>query len=136
MSDTKTTVARVITERLEALAGRKTAQQVAAEAGLASDRVLMLYRQEVVRVPLHRVRALATALDLDPDWLMRLSFAEWMGPEIALAVQQSFAEALTENERVWLEVLRHSSGGNVPPVTPEGAAMIWRALEPRFGKMQ
>lgn len=134
MSDTKVTVASIITERLEALAGQKPAQQVAAEAGIASDRVLMLYRQGVTRVPLHRVRDLAIALDLDPDWLMRLCFEEWMGPEIAQAVQQSFAEGLTENERVWLEVLRHSSGGKVPPVTPEGAATIWRALEPHVAR--
>lgn len=86
--------------------------------------------------PLDRVRNLAIALDLDPDWLMRICVEEWIGPEIAQALQQSYAEGLTENERVWLEVLRHSRGGNVPPVTPEGAAMILRALEPRFAREQ
>lgn len=64
---------------------------------------------------------------------MRICVEEWMGPEVAQALQQSYAQGLTENERVWLEVLRHSSGGKVPPV-PDGAAMIWRALEPRFAQ--
>lgn len=136
MSETKQTVASIINARIEALAGERSPQQIAAAAGIASERMLMLYRLEAARVPLHRVRNLAIALDLDPDWLMRICVEEWMGPEIAQALQQSYAEGLTENERVWLEVLRHSSGGNVPPVTPEGAAMIWRALEPRFAREQ
>lgn len=136
MSETKQTIATIINARIEALAGEKTPQQIAAEAGVASDRVLMLYRMGAARVPLDRVREIAVALDIDPDWLMRLCVEEWMGPEIAQALEQSYAEGLTENERVWLEVLRHSSGGNVPPVTPEGAAMIWRALEPRFVQVQ
>jgi hypothetical protein len=96
----------------------------------------MLYRMGAARVPLDRVRDIAFTLSLDPDWLMRLCVEEWLGPDVAEAIQHSFAEGLTENERVWLRILRHSSGGNVPSVTPEGAAMIWRALEPRFAQAQ
>jgi hypothetical protein len=136
MSKTKQTIASIINARIEALAGEKSPQQIAAAAGVASDRVLMLYRMGATRVPLDRVRDLAIALDLDPDWLMRLCVEEWMGPEIAQALQLSYAEGLTENERVWLEVLRHSSGGKVPPVKPEGAAMIWHAFEPRSTQVQ
>lgn len=136
MSDTKYSVAEIITERLHALTGQKTAKEIAEEAGLRSTDMLKAYCQRTLRVPLSRAHPIARALGLDPHWFMRLCVEELMGPEVTKEIAESFGEALTEHERIWLEVLRHSTGGNVPPVNAEGAALIWRALEPRLGKVQ
>lgn len=50
MSETKQTVASIINARIEALAGERSPQQIAAAAGIASERMLMLYRLEAARV--------------------------------------------------------------------------------------
>lgn len=128
----KPAIAEIIAERLEQLRCQKTAQQIAEEAGLTSEKVLRVYCQGAMRVPLTRAWSLARALDLDPKCMMRLCVEALMGPEVTKEIAESFGVALNKDEHAWLEFLRQAGGGYVPPFSDEGVARASRALAERF----
>lgn len=128
----KAAIAEIIAQRLEQLRCQKTPQQIAEEAGLTSEKLLKVYCEGGMRVPLTRAWSLARALDLDPKCMMRLCVEALMGPEVTKEIAESFSAVLNKDEQAWLEFLRQAGGGDVPPFSDEGVARASRALAQRF----
>jgi hypothetical protein len=73
-----------------------------------------LVKNGPARLPLDRVPALATALDVDPARLLQLALAQWAGSGAARAFDSIFETVVTKNEIGWLNEIRDASGHTDP----------------------
>ena len=123
-------VARLISDRVDALAHRKTQNEIAAEAGFANANFISILKSGKSKLPLDRVPSLAKALEVDPAYLMRIALEQAVGVTAAKAITEIFGTPVTANEKAWLDELRDASGNSDPRITARGRSTL-RAI---FGK--
>ena len=85
----KVKVAEYISTLLER--SKKTQKEIAAEVGFPKANVLTMLKQGTTRVPISRIPALARALDVEPDELMKIVLREYQ-PEILEAIEESLGK--------------------------------------------
>ncbi|MDF2141724.1 XRE family transcriptional regulator [Paenirhodobacter sp. CAU 1674] len=117
-------VARLIADRVDALAYRKTQREIAAEAGFANANFVSILKSGKSKLPLDRVPSLARALEVDPAYLMRISIEQAVGATAAKAIVEIFGSPVTANERTWLEELRNASDNSDPRMTARGRTAL------------
>ena len=124
-----TEIARLIRERIDALAGTKMQREIAAEIGYEKPQALSMYKRGEAKVPLRRLPDLARALDLDLGLLFRAWFAqEWRGEEPAIA-QMVSERIVTANERAAIKLLRTYLRADNPKITRDLLERLRRAFE-------
>lgn len=112
-----TSAARLINERIQILASRKTQAEIAGEVGFKNPNMMTYLKHGRNKVPIDRVPALARALEVDPVYLMRLTLEQSVGLNAAKAIIEIFGYPVTLNEKVWLDELRVVSGNSDPVMT-------------------
>ncbi|MBZ4023403.1 transcriptional regulator [Rhodobacter sp. TJ_12] len=117
-------VARFITDRVDALAHRKTQSEIAAEAGFANANFVSILKSGKSKLPLDRVPSLAKALEVDPAYLLRIALEQAVGATAGKAITEIFGSPVTANERAWLEELRDASGNSDPRMTARGRTTL------------
>src|SRR3954469_14792335 len=102
-------VATVITKAIHDCG--KPQIEIAAQCGWPKPNIVTMIKQGSTRLPLDKVGLLATAIDLDPVYLLRVVMQEYM-PDTYTAIEQSLADiALTDYEREVLEAYRELAKG-------------------------
>jgi transcriptional regulator with XRE-family HTH domain len=125
-----TATAKLIADRISDLSHRKTQAEIASEAGFANANMMTFLKNGKNKVPLDRMPSLASALEVDPAYLMRLALDQAVGATAARAITDIFGTPATENERGWLAELRDASNNSDPRLTARSRA----ALRGIFGK--
>ena len=125
-----TRLAKFLEARVLELKHKKTQGEIAAEAGFVNPNMITMFKKGSTRLPLDRVPALATALDCDPAWLLRLALDQAEGSTAAEAIFAIIGEPITKNEMAWITEIREASGDTDPRLTSRAAA----ALRAVFGK--
>jgi hypothetical protein len=127
---TNTPLTKFLEKRVLELRPVKSQAEIASEAGFLHPNMISLIKNGTARLPLDRVPALATALDVDPARLLQLALEQWAGSGAARAFDSIFETVVTKNEIGWLNEIRHASD-NADPVMTTRARSAIRAI---FGK--
>ncbi|WP_027478664.1 hypothetical protein [Curvibacter gracilis] len=117
------TVAQLIRERVAE--SSKSPSQIANEADLSSPNLLQLVGEGRAKLPVQHVQAVATALGVDPAYLVRLVVTEYL-PGVWEVVEQALqGTALTANERKLVDAYRQVTGNSdaVPTVIDRDAVL-------------
>jgi hypothetical protein len=98
----------------------KSRTQIASEIGYYGAKVIKNYEEGALQVPLDKIGPLATALNLDPVFLLRLALLEYH-PEIQGAIETLFGgrALLTQNEISLIQALRKLTDYSDPPFALE-----------------
>lgn len=119
-----TAAAKLIADRIAALAHRKTQGEIAIEAGFANANMMTFLKNGKNKVPLDRVPSLAKALEIDPAYLMRFTLEQAVGATAAKAITEIFGTPATQNEQEWLSELRDASDNTDPRLTGRSRAAL------------
>ncbi|MER9496319.1 XRE family transcriptional regulator [Mesorhizobium sp. M0320] len=119
---------KLIDKRIDALAGRKTQNDIAFEAGFTRHSFISMLKAGISKIPLDRVPALAKALEIDPARLFRLALEQHFKEGTAKTIAAIFGDILTENEVEWIQFIREVTGDEDQPLTNEAKAAIRKAL--------
>ena len=112
MTKPKMTVAQFLTMKIDE--SGKTQREIATEIGYDSANVITMFKQGSTKLPLNTVGPIARALEVDPVFLLRMTFNEYF-PETFEAVQHALGSTIvTENERKLLDQFRRSTEGSDP----------------------
>lgn len=126
----ETTLAKFLTLQILSMKGKKSQIVIATEAGFVNPNMISMIKIGTSKLALDRVPSLATALECDPAYLMRLALDQAVGATASSALIQILGTPVTENERGWLEELRDVSKNSDPRMTGRGRT----ALRSVFGK--
>jgi len=122
-----TEVTKFISERIEALSGKKTQREIAAEIGYDKPNIVSMFKRGEMKVPLDKVKVIANALDADPKHLFRLVMnAYW--PDLEELVNDLLGDIVTENEAKILHKIRELTCNKDPEFTPELAERLEAAF--------
>lgn len=129
-TDGSTALSRFVAKRLEHLAGRKTARQIAAEAGFtrASLNIVSMIKAGDSKLPLDKVPAMAKALEVDPVLLWRLAMEQYQNGAAMDAIKSIFKEVVSENEADIIRYIRELTDNADPSLTED----LKRKLEKAF----
>lgn len=108
-----------------ALKPRKTQAEIATQAGFTSANMISMLKAGSIRLPLDRVQPLASALEVDPAYLMLLALEQMVGDTDAKAIVEILGGAVTRNEMGWIEAIRVASEMVDPPLTKRGRTAIF-----------
>ncbi|WP_301583725.1 hypothetical protein [Halomonas alkaliantarctica] len=86
--------------------------------GYSNHNVITMIRSGKTRLPLDKVRPMASILDVDLAWLFRAVMSEYV-PDTLAAIEQSLGAFTSQNERNLLEVWRHATDSSDPEITDE-----------------
>jgi hypothetical protein len=125
-----TRLAKFVAKRIDELKGTKAQVEIATQAGFKNTNFLTMVKQGTCKLPIDRVPDLARALDTDPAYLLRLTFAQQLGEVASRAVNDLLGTPLSQNERAWIEELRDASDNLDPHLTRKTR----EALRSMFGK--
>ena len=123
-------LAKFVETRVLELKFKKSQAEIAEDAGFVNANMISMIKQGASKLPIDRVPALATALDSDPAWLLRLALEQSHGGTAAAAIYEILNQPITKNEMAWITEIRDASGDTDPRLTSRASAAI-RAV---FGK--
>jgi hypothetical protein len=117
-------VAAFVSKRLKEIG--KSQKQAATECGFENANVMSMIKCGLTKVPLDRIGALATALEVDSAFLVRVVLREYM-PTLWPAIEHSMhGPVLSKNERELIETLRTASGETDPAFkVAAGGEVTW-----------
>lgn len=92
-----------IAKSVLALKPKRTQAEIATQAGFTSANMMSMLKSGANRLPLDRVQPLATALEVDPSFLMLLALEQMVGDTDAEAIVEILSGAVTRNEMSWIE---------------------------------
>jgi transcriptional regulator with XRE-family HTH domain len=95
-TSSKSAVAEFLTTRLAA--SDKTQRQISVECGFETPNIITMLKNGSTKIPLNRVGALASAIDVDPAYLLRLVLTEYMPDTWQCIEEFTKAALLTANE--------------------------------------
>lgn len=125
-ANTKT--ANFINEQIERLKSVKSQRDIALAIGYDKPNVLSMIKRGETKLPLDRVQALATAMDVDPAHLLRLALEDYL-PALAAAFESIIGHVATKNEHeLLLRPWRVATANADPPPDPELASALDRML--------
>lgn len=119
-----TRLAQYLERRVLELKPRKTQSEIAAQAGFVNPNMVTMIKQGKSKAALDRIPALASALECDPGFLMRLALEQAVGRTAAAAVIEIFGTPVSEHERGWIEAIRTASDNSDPRLTSRSQAAI------------
>ena len=119
-----------IEKRILELRPTKSQAEVAAESGFVNPNMISMIKTGASRLPLDRVPALASALDVDPARLLQLALEQWVGSSAARAFEAIFGTVVSRHEADWINEIRDASDDTDPAVTTRARA----SLRNMFGK--
>lgn len=90
-------------------------RELADAVGYHNQNVITMIRKGRTKHPVDKVDGFATALGVDPVWLLRRVMQKYI-PETLKVVEQCFGPLTTNNERCVLEIWRHATGGKDPEI--------------------
>lgn len=97
---------------------RKRQIEIAQEVGYTNPNVITMIKQGKTKLPIDRIAAFATALDIDHGRLMRLALNEYF-PGMLASLEECLAPVVTDNERELLKVWRDATDGLDPKINPD-----------------
>lgn len=116
-------VANYMAQQL-ALCG-KTQSAVSHEIGYENPNVLTMFKQGKTKVPLNKVKVIATALEVDAIYLLKLVMKEYTPETWDVIMDIIGSPVLTESELQIINVVRQSDAGlPVEPKTNEEKAEL------------
>lgn len=107
----------------------KTQKEIAEACGYTKPNLITMFKQGLTKLPLDKVPAMANALEVDQNYLMRLCLKTYF-PDAAKAAEVAMGNLLTENEQAIIEKIRVVSGGNDPQLTDK----IAKGIEKTFAQ--
>lgn len=119
-----TRLAKYVERRVLELKPSKNQAKIASEAGYVNQNMVTMIKQGSSKVALDRVPALASALECDPAYLMRLALEQAIGSTASEAVVEVFGAPVTQNERGWIDAIREASNNGDPRLTGRSQAAI------------
>lgn len=113
----------LIQERQTAM--QKTDEQLSEELGFERSSALLMIKSGALNLPLTLVPALAVALSIEPDQLLRLAMQKSIPHVLKLVDDLLKPESLTATEhRLILEIRRLGAGREVAPLVFSGASIV------------
>lgn len=121
-------------QHLDALinASPKSQRQIAAELGYEKPNIITMFKQGSTRLPMEKVPAMATALDVDRVDLLRMWMEDY-APELLVVINENMGMALSRTERSWVTNLRRMFSDTGLPAWGE---QVETALEPVARSLQ
>ena len=116
-AETTSKVAWFLTSAVET--SGKTQKEIAREVGFGKPQIITMMKQGDTKIPLHRIPALAKALDVDAKQFMRLALKEYRPEEYESIVTAFSREIVTDNEVLILEAVRKATNDLDPKPTQE-----------------
>lgn len=113
-----------LSRRVLELRPRKTQADIATQAGFTSANMVSMIKAGQCRLPIDRVSALASALEMDPAYLLLLALEQMMGDTEAAAITAILRNSVTASEMGWVNAIREASDKSDPPLTKRGRAAI------------
>jgi plasmid maintenance system antidote protein VapI len=119
-----TRLAKYVAMRINEL-HHKTQAEIAHEAGFRNANFITMLKVGSSKLALERVPSLAKALDVDPEFLMRLALEQAYGFETSTAIIDLIGDKLTPTEIAWLRLIRaNSTAAKSPPSIEALTALI------------
>ncbi|TVO60555.1 XRE family transcriptional regulator [Denitromonas ohlonensis] len=110
----KITIAKFLTRTIEA--SHKTQKEIATEIGYENPNIITMFKTGATKLPMTTVGPMATALGVDPAYLLRLALSEYCA-ETYNAIERCLGSPiLTERERLMIESFRRCTDDADPPV--------------------
>jgi hypothetical protein len=121
--DRATTLMDMITLQQEGLGLNDSA--IADALGYANPRVIEMFKNGLMKLPMNKVATLANVLEVEPGEVMHLLLAE-TSPEMLNAIEECMGPlCLSPGEKRLLMALRKSAGGRESvPIFFEGAPIV------------
>lgn len=118
MKQPRITVAEYITQLLNL--SPKSQREISDEVGWENPTTLTMIKSGRVKLPVHRVPAMAKALGVDPHHLLRLVMEEYT-PETWGVLRQVIGSQLdvAEDELALIHLVREAGGGQIPDLSAE-----------------
>jgi len=111
-------IATYLAKRIDALSGKKSQREIAAEIGYDKPNVISMFKRGEMKVPLDKVPALAKAIDVDPAHLFRLAMEQYW-PDQHEAISAVFGTVVTKNEAEIVGKIRELTNNSDPELTPD-----------------
>lgn len=118
-----TRLAKFVTKRIDEL-HNKTQADIAREAGFRNANFVAMIKTGSAKLPLDRVPEFAKALDTDPTHLLRLAIEQTHGQKMLKIFVDLLSEPVTQNERMWLSLIRSASNDTDPRPSTIAAKVI------------
>lgn len=127
-----TRIAKYLTKQIEVLQPTKSQREIASEMGYDKPNIISMFKRGETKVPLDKIPLLAKALNVDPQHLYRLAFADY-APDLGEAVRSAFGLWHTKNEEKLLQTLRVTTK-DLDPEMPAEFLKEFRALAEKHFK--
>lgn len=121
-------IAQYISKQIDALQGIKTQREIAAEIGYDKANIISMFKRGEMRVPLDKIPALATSLNVDAAFLFRLAMLQYW-PDRADTVTKIFGTIVTQNEAAIIERIRELTNNTDPALTDRFDKALTAALK-------
>lgn len=125
-----TDLAIFLERRILQLQHKKTQRDIATEAGFTNPNMLTMLKKGQTKLAIDRVATLASALETDPKYLLRLALQQSRNETMVRVYDEVMGAVVTRNETGWLEVIREASNNSDPAVSTRARSAV-RAI---FGK--
>ena len=125
-----TDLAIFLERRILQLQHKKTQRDIATEAGFTNPNMLTMLKKGQTKLAIDRVATLASALETDPKYLLRLALQQSRNETMVRVYDEVLGAVVTRNETGWLEVIREASNNSDPAVSTRARSAV-RAI---FGK--
>lgn len=109
-------LATYLSKQIDALQGIKTQGDIAREAGFEKPNIISMFKLGKVKVPLDRIPALATAMNVDPAFMFRLALEEYW-PDRLDAINTVMGTVASKNEAEILFRIRELTNNGDPALT-------------------
>jgi transcriptional regulator with XRE-family HTH domain len=113
-----------LTKRILELRPRKSQVEIATEAGFINVNMMSMLKSGKSKLPLDRVAALATALEVDPKLLFKMAIEQSSYETTSKVIDEIFGTVVTRNEVTWLKELREASDHKDPALTSRSRATL------------
>ena len=123
-------LAKYVDRRILELRSKKSQRDIAIQAGFPNPNMLSMVKNGDTKVAVDRVATLAEALEVDAKYLLRLALLQQGNETMMRVFDEVIVTVVSQNERVWLELVREASGNSDPAVTTRARSAV-RAI---FGK--
>lgn len=120
-------IAKFLSKRIDELSGRFSQKELAQKAGFKTVNIMSMMKNGDAKVPLDRVPALASALEVDPKLLFRMVL-EQSFPVGDKSLRSLMDMVLTDNERAIIELIREASGQTDPGLNDHRTTILREAF--------
>jgi transcriptional regulator with XRE-family HTH domain len=106
----------------------RTQKELAREIGFERPNILSMIKTGETKLPLERIPEVATALEVDPAYLMRLALCEYE-PELFGIIVHTLGKPLTRNEQAVVEAYRRIAPLDDVEITDDAQAQLMLTID-------